>query len=89
MSTHDAVHVLTRFPSDGERVRELLRSSESFADLCADYEEVVAALTRVEEGALPDEAKHVAELRELREALAREIAQSLQDRAGESDAASS
>jgi len=88
MSARDAPHVLARFQAKGKQVRELLRSSESFADLCADYEEVVAALTRVEGGVLPDETKRVAELHELREALASEIAQSLQDRIGESDAAS-
>ena len=88
MSTRDAVHVLARFPSEGETVRELLRSSVSFADLCADYEEVVAALTRVEGSLLPDETNQVAELHQLREALASEIAQSLRDHGGGSGAAS-
>ena len=88
MSTRDSLHVLARFQSKGEQVRELLRSSETFADLCGDYEEVVAALARVGGGVLPDETKRVAELQELREALAMEIEQSLQDRVGESDAAS-
>lgn len=82
MTARDALHVLARFPSEGERVRELLRSSESFADLCADYEEVVAALMRIEGGVLPDQRMRVADLRGLREVLAREIAQSLQDCAG-------
>ena len=80
-NTRDARHVFARFPCEDDRVRELLGSSESFADLCADYEEVVAALMRVEGRVRPDEAERVRELRELREALAREIAQSLQDRA--------
>jgi len=82
MGARDALHVLARFSSEGERVRELLRSSESFADLCADYEEVVAALMRVEGGVLPDQTKRGADLRGLREVLATEIAQSLRDYAG-------
>jgi len=81
MSRREPFHVLARFPSEAERVRELLRASESFADLCADYEEVVAALARIEDGVLPDTPERVAELRDLRAALASELAQSLQDHA--------
>ena len=88
MSTGDPPHVLARFQSRGARVRELLSSSEAFADLCGDYEEVVAALARIGGGVLPEGTGRVAELQELREALATEIEQSLQDRVGESDAAS-
>ena len=88
MSTRDAPHVLARFESKDRQVGELLRSNEAFADLCADYEEVVAALARVGGGVLPDETRRAEELRELREALASEIAQFLQERTRQSDAAS-
>jgi len=81
MSRRDPFHVLARFPSEAEQVRELLRSSESFADLCADYEEVVVALVRIEDGVLLVTPERVAELRDLRAALANELAQSLQDHA--------
>jgi hypothetical protein len=58
-------HVVARFPDHELAVERLVRSSESFREMCEDYNDGVGALERWQYAALPK-----AEMDELRGSLA-------------------
>lgn len=77
-----ATHVIERFPEHELAIERLVRTSESFRSMCEDYAvgvEAVRRWQRASDGADPQRAVRIAELRESLAELEAEIRQALED----------